>query len=93
MTTPYPEALSQALDHPDVKVETTTDSPDGQCEWCQMVGALCAVSVEWLPRPDVLSDESTEACLDCAASRVRWAVDDALDGSVVRVEVAGGAAA
>ncbi|MGW1679355.1 hypothetical protein [Saccharopolyspora sp. NPDC002376] len=90
MSTPYPKALSQALDHSEIKVELVDEMPAGQCEWCQMIGALCCVSVEWVPRPDVMSVGASESCLGCARHPVRWALDDALVGSLIRVSYAGG---
>ncbi|MER7014523.1 hypothetical protein ABT324_24125 [Saccharopolyspora sp. NPDC000359] len=75
------------------RVATTRDVPNGQCEWCQMHGAVCAVLITWCPRPDVLSDGVAECCAACAESRIQRAVDDAIDGSLVQVELYDGAAA
>ncbi|MEV5538511.1 hypothetical protein AB0L13_16770 [Saccharopolyspora shandongensis] len=93
MTQQYSEIADFASRYPSTRTDITRDIPDGQCEWCQMYGAVCAVLVTWVPRPDVLSDGSAECCTACAASRIRRAVGDALDGSLVRVELYGGTAA
>lgn len=88
-----PDHLAELLKHPDIKAATTDDAPAGQCTWCQMDGALCTVTITWLPRPDVMSDGSAECCLSCVRSPLRWALDDALTGSVVQVEISAGVAA
>ena len=58
-----------------------------------MEGALCAVTITWLPRPDVLSDGLVECCLSCVRTPLRWALDDAVTNSVVQVEISAGVAA
>ena len=93
MTPEYREITEYAERYTCTRVETTATAPHGPCVWCQMRGAVNVMEVTWIPRPDVLSDGSAECCADCAVSRIRWAVDDALDGSRVRIELYGGTAA
>lgn len=88
-----PDHLTELLRHPDIKTATTQGAPAGQCTWCEMDGTLCAVTITWLPRPDVLSDGLAECCPSCVRTPLRWALDDALTGSVVQVEISAGVTA
>ncbi|MCA1195104.1 hypothetical protein [Saccharopolyspora sp. 6V] len=84
MTTTYPLPPSPLLADPDVITEETDEPPFGQCTWCQIENTPCVLVVEWLPRPDVMSDGWSASCLACVESPLRWALDDALTGSTVR---------
>lgn len=85
-----PESVTRVLDDPEIRTQLTTDAPTGQCTWCQTEGTLCAASITWVPRPDVMSAGAAESCLTCLHLPLRWALDDALTDSIVTVEIAGG---
>lgn len=84
------EPLLAELARPDVVVDVTRHVPTAPCEHCQMVDATTAVTVDWIPRWDVLSDGTDQCCLDCAPAVIRRAVDDSQIAARVQVQIAAG---